>query len=153
MQRLDDARLLQVVHVVEHQHQLSRMLGDALNQGDHPMFDSHLVVVTTQQETGIAHPLRHDFSQTGLQATRETFQIVVFGRQRQPGHIEIHGQQLASPSQQRTGLATPGRPLDHHATLPANFLQTRQQVFARHQAPGPARRHNLGIGDGLVSVG
>ncbi|MNC60379.1 hypothetical protein D3C75_1102530 [compost metagenome] len=70
------------MQVIEHQHQLARMLADALHQGDDPMLDSHFAVVAAEQEAGIAHQLRVYFRKARLQAMGEALQFVVFGGER-----------------------------------------------------------------------
>ncbi|MOA70059.1 hypothetical protein D3C78_1986470 [compost metagenome] len=57
------------------------MLGDALNQGDDPVFHGHLLIVATEQHTCVANLLGHHFSQAGLQAMAEAPDFVVLGRQ------------------------------------------------------------------------
>ncbi|MNE70549.1 hypothetical protein D3C80_1663460 [compost metagenome] len=58
LQRLDDLWVLQVMQIIEHQHQVARMLPDALHQGDDPMLNGHFAIVAAQQKAGIAHQLR-----------------------------------------------------------------------------------------------
>ncbi|MNN75438.1 hypothetical protein D3C81_1917420 [compost metagenome] len=116
------------------------------------MFKRHVVIVATEQETGITDLLRCHLREARLQAMGETPRVVILSGQRKPGHIEIHRQQFSPPGQQRTGLAAASRPLDHYATLAPNLLQAHHQVLSRHQSPRPARRHNLGIGKRLVSL-
>ncbi|MNN62101.1 hypothetical protein D3C81_1773780 [compost metagenome] len=112
-----------MLHVIEHQHQFARMLGDALDQGDDPVLDRHVLIIATEQNAGIADLLWQHLRQARLQAMAEAARFVVFGSQRQPGHVEIHRQQFPAPGQQSAGLATPGRALDHHATLAPDLLQ------------------------------
>ncbi|MNJ29117.1 hypothetical protein D3C77_236750 [compost metagenome] len=153
VQHLDNVRVLHMVQVVQHQHQLAPVAGNALHQGNDPMFQGQLAIVAPQQEPGLAHQRRVDFRQAGLQAMTEAFRVIVIGGQRQPGHIEMQCQQLAPPGQQRAGLAAPGRALDHHAALSASLHQTRKQALAGQQQARPAWRHDLGLDIGGISVG
>ncbi|MCY1397123.1 hypothetical protein D9M71_121130 [compost metagenome] len=154
LQYLQDARLLQVLQVVDHQHHVAgrTALGDTLRQGDDPVLDGQLVAVAAEQDAGVAHHAGIHLGEAHQQAVGEARQLVVLGGQRQPGHVEIELQQLAAPGQQGAGLAGPRRPLDHHAALPARLQQARHELLARNQAAGAAWRHHLGVGDGLNEV-
>ena len=76
-------------------------------------------------------------------------QIVVLGRERQPGDVEVQCQHGLPQSQHRAGFGTPGRTLNHHTALAARFEQPRHQRFARHELARttrwnqPRARHGL----------
>ncbi|MDT4826579.1 hypothetical protein FQZ97_598940 [compost metagenome] len=149
LQDLEDARVAQEVQVVEHQHQFLPVPGDALHQGDDPVFHGQVVVLPADEDGGLAHHRRVHLGEARQQAAGEARQVVVLAGQGEPGDIEVQRQQLAAPGQQRAGLAAAGRTLDHHAALPPRFEQAGDQRIARHQVACPAGRQDFGAGDDL----
>ena len=144
LQRLVDARVAQVVQIVEHQHQVTRMGGDGAHQRDQGALDG-LAVDAAPGEIG--RRLRHGrggLGQAGEQVVEQAGELVVFGRQGEPGDVEAQRQQRLAPGDQGGGLAAAGRALQHQAAPAARLHQPGQQRLARHDAAGAARRDHLG---------
>ncbi|MNX90274.1 hypothetical protein D3C86_1223170 [compost metagenome] len=150
LQGLEDARLVvQVLHVVQHQHQLARAPGDFLHQRDDPVLDRRLVAVAPHQQGGLLPQGRVHLREAGQHAVEEARQLVIFGRERQPSDVVVQCQQGLAPSHQRARLSAARRSLYHHAALAPRVLQARDQRVARHQPPRATGRQQLGAGDGF----
>ncbi|MNN42564.1 hypothetical protein D3C81_1567540 [compost metagenome] len=82
LQRQENARVLEMVKVVKHQHQFTCVLRDAVNEGNHPVFDGQLTAVAVKQQACVAPQLRFDHGNTGLQDFQKGFQRVIVDTQR-----------------------------------------------------------------------
>ena len=88
LQRLPDARVLDVMHIVEHKDQVPWLAGNCLDQRDHPMLDPGSVAAVPDEVRGLARNLALDQPDAGEQAVEKAARLVVLFGQRQPRHFE-----------------------------------------------------------------
>ncbi|MCY1219433.1 hypothetical protein D9M72_314070 [compost metagenome] len=146
LQGLQDARVSDMVQVIDHQHQFALAPGQRLHQGDHPQFDGRVAAVGPDRSRGFPGGGRIGFADAGQQAVNETRRVIVLGRQRQPADVIAQRQDFLAPCHQGTGLAAACLSLDHHAALPARLQQAVHQRFARHELACAARGQHPGAG-------
>ncbi|MNM40865.1 hypothetical protein D3C81_516720 [compost metagenome] len=147
LQRLVNAHVGQVVQVIEYQHQFATATGNAAHQGNHRALYGFTVDAATFQLRGLVHQARVDVTQARQQIVEKASQLIVVGRQGQPGHVEPQGQQGLAPGDQGRRLAATGRPLQHDAALAPCLEHLLLQALAGNQAPGAAWRDQLGTDD------
>ncbi|MCY1233655.1 hypothetical protein D9M72_462060 [compost metagenome] len=134
-------RVPQAVEPVQHQVDLAR---HAVQQRDErgQQLDGVRRVVTKL----LAGPAHADagLPQAGVEAGAELSQVVVFRREREPGHARAAGQQAVAPLRHDGGLAIAGRRSQQYQPAMPGVAQALQQDLARDRAPVLARRHEAG---------
>ncbi|MNL02476.1 hypothetical protein D3C87_1229850 [compost metagenome] len=153
LQRLVQARVHEVLQVVEHQHQLARMGGNAAHQRDQRALHGFAVDAAAGVVGGFLGGDRRHLRHAGQQVVEQSRGLVVLGREAEPGDVEAQRQQRLSPRDQGGGLAAAGGALQHDAAAAAPFHQPGQQRLAGHGAPGAAGGNHLGGDQGLEPGG
>ncbi|MNY34708.1 hypothetical protein D3C86_1690730 [compost metagenome] len=148
-QQFEDVGVIEMMYVIDHQHQVVGVPGNRLQQDDDPVFERQLASTLAEQQGRFPGQCGIDFGNAGQQAIGQPRRLVVLTGQRQPGDVEVDRDQFATPGQQGAGLATPGRPLNCHTALPSRLHQAAHQCRAGHQLARAARGNDLGVRDEL----
>ena len=123
LQRLVDARVAEVVEVVQHQHQVARMRSDGAHQRDQRALDRLAVDATAGEVGGF---LRHRWGglrKAGQQVVEQSRGLVVLGREGERRDVEAQRKQRLTPCDQRGAIAAAGRALQHQAEAAARPIR------------------------------
>ncbi|MNL03020.1 hypothetical protein D3C87_1235450 [compost metagenome] len=144
LDRVHGLRGMQVVRVVEHQHDVAPARRDALHQADDHALDRLGIAAAPGQQAGLAGDGRIDGLQCREQVVDEPEDVVVVAAQRDPGDLRTHRHQLAPPQLEQRGLAAARGRLndDEPVRRRGGQGQAREQGLARQQKPGGPRKRS-----------
>ncbi|MNV27575.1 hypothetical protein D3C71_1187300 [compost metagenome] len=144
LNRMHRPGAVQMVRIVEHQHDLAPARRDALHQADDHALDRLGIAAAPGQQAGLAGDGRIDGLQCREQVVDEPQDVVVVAAQRDPGNLRTDRHQLAPPQLEQRGLAAARGRLndDEPVRRRGGQGQAREQGLARQQKPGGPRKRS-----------